>query len=271
MSQLEIERWKDDVDGLEDTTIRLSRPIDVFLGEAIDAAKFHAKYWAAVRGPQGAIVRPGLELAAGGRGTKALLTADTGAEIRSLQAAARTADTNYQFAQTRPQRAPVEDGRAVLGRLTAGLRWLLDDGIEDEADVKLANLDARHDAPTSIDGLASALEAYADLAAQLRDDLAAFASFDLELLTQAKAVASALREAGPRGPSDDARAAMELRDGLFILLRRRTWIVRRAAEFVFYDHPEIVRERASAYDRRRRARNRASAEATDAPVEPAEA
>ena len=269
MSESEIDKWKPAVSELQRKKVSLGRPMDVFLGEAIDVARFHAKYWAAVRDARGTIVRPGLELAAGGRGTKALLTAATGQEIRSLQAAARTADTNYQFALTKPSRAPMDEGRVLLGRLTAGLRWLLDDGIEDEADVKLANIDARHDSPTTVDALASALEAYGDLATELRDELSAFETFDVGWLEEAKTLATHLRESGPAVQPEQVKALVELRDGLFVLLRRRMRIVRRAAEFVFQEHPEIVRELASAYDRRRRAKNR---EATSEDVvEPTEA
>ena len=270
MSSNEINKWKDEVAALEEKRVRLGRPIDVFLGESIDVAKFHARYWAAIRDANGTIVRPGLELAAGGRGTKALLTAETGAEIRSLQAAARAADTEYQFTLTRPNRAPTDEGNAVLGRMVAALRWLLDDGIEDEADVKLATLAARHDSPTTNDALASALEAYADLADELRGDLEGFETFDVGTIAQARGLAGELREsAGPGPVSDAARRAIALRDGLFVLLRRRMRIVRRAAEFVFQEHPEIVKELASAYDRRRRGRNRAVA--VEEVVEPTEA
>ncbi len=276
MSITEIAKWKDDVAALPTKRIRLGRPIDVFLGESIDVAKFHARYWATVRNAAGTIVRPGLELAGGGRGTKALLSPETGAEIRSLQAAARAADTEYQFALTRPNRAPTEDAREVLSRVVAALRWLLDDGIEDEADIKLANLDIRHDNPTNNDALASALEAYADLAHQLRGDLDAFPTFDVTSIDRARALAVELRESSGPGPlSDDARRAIELRDGLFTLLRQRVRIVRRAADFVFQEHPEIVRELASAYDRRRRAKNRAAtkpeSESESESVEPTEA
>ena len=90
-------------------------------------------------------------------------------------------------------------------------------------------------------------------------------------IEEARGLAVQLREsAGPGPASDEAKAAIELRDGLFVLLRRRMRIVRRAAEFVFQEQPEIVKELASAYDRRRRGRNRAVAEAAGV-VEPTEA
>jgi hypothetical protein len=241
-------------------------PLDTFLGEAIDVAKFHAKYWKAQRDDDGNVVFPGLELAVGKGPRKKPLSSKTGKDIRSLQDAARYADTLYQFAQTPAARASTQEGRQVLTKLVAALTWAFDDGIEDENDTKLANLEARHADPRGSDALASALDAYATLAEEVRDLLESFEIFDVGNIERARSLAKQLRDTGtPNAGNEAARSALELRNRICQLLYQKMKLVREAAGFVFQDYPEVLRESTSAYLRRQRSATRRAK--TSEPVE----
>lgn len=213
---------------------------------------------------------PGLELGVGKGPRRKPIKSTTGRDIRSLHAATRHADTLYQFALTPATRAPAQEGRKVLGKLSTALAYAFDDGIEDDRDTKLANLEARHTDPSSHDALANALEAYATLADEVRELLASFEIFDVALIDRARTLADALRDAPSNTTLDDgASAALELRNRLCQLLLQHIRYVRDAAAFVFQDHPEIRREATSSHLRRQRAtaRSRAAAKA-DAPTTP---
>src|SRR5688572_792521 len=97
MSTDELDKWRDAAASLPDVEPILSIPLDVFLGEAIEVARFNAKYWKAQRDEDGRVLFPGLELARGKGQHKKKISSHTGKEIRSLQAAVRQADTAYLF------------------------------------------------------------------------------------------------------------------------------------------------------------------------------
>lgn len=254
MSAQDLERWRDAAAAMPGGAFAAGMPLDTFFGEAIDVAKFHAKYWKAQRDEDGAVVFPGLELAVGKGPRKKPITSKTGMDIRSLHDAARYADTLYQFAQTPATRVPTQEGRQVLAKIGAALAWAFDDGIEDENDTKLANLEARHADPRGSDALASALDAYATLADEVRDLLESFEIFDIGNIERARSLAKQLREGGtPSSGNDAARSAIELRNRLCQLLYQKVKLVREAAGFVFQDYPEVRREATSAHLRRQRA------------------
>lgn len=130
MSAEDLDQWRDAAATMPGGSLSLNMPLDTFLGEAIDVAKFHAQYWKAERDEDDVVVFPGLELAVGKGPRRKPLTSKTGKEIRSLRAAASYADTLYQFAQSPSTRAPAKEGRQVLSKLIAVLQWAFDDGIE---------------------------------------------------------------------------------------------------------------------------------------------
>lgn len=273
MSAENLDKWRAAASTMPGGALSLNMPLDTFLGEAVDVAKFHAKYWKAQRDDDGNVVFPGLELGVGKGPRKKPLRSSTGKDIRSLRDAAMYADTLYQFALAPVVRAPAQEGRQVLGKLSAVLAWAFDDGIDDDNDVKLANLEARHADPTSHDALANALDAYATLADEVRELLASFEIFDVSTIDRARVLARHLRDA-PSGSavSNEATAALELRNRLCQLLHRHVKLVRDAAAFVFQDYPEVRREASSSYLRRQRAaqRSRANAKPGDAAAPPSE-
>lgn len=270
MSADDLDKWRAAAATMTGGALALSMPLDVFLGEAIDVAKFHAKYWKAQRDDDGNVVFPGLELGVGKGPRKKPLKSTTNKDIRSLHQAALYADTLYQFALAPVVRAPAQEGRQVLGKLSAALAWAFDDGIEDENDTKLANLEARYADPTSHDALANALDAYATLAHEVRELLESFEIFDVSNIDRARVIARHLRDApGKATTGDEAAAALELRNRVCQLLQKHVKLVRDAAGFVFQDYPEVRREATSSYLRRQRAAGRSRASKPEEAAKPA--
>lgn len=265
----EIDKWKAEAMALAEDTTGLKTPLDVLLGEAVDVAKVHGRYWKAQRDGD-EIVLPGLELAVGRGPRKKPLSAKTGKEILSLASAVREADVTYQLALRPPARAPSAEGRALFAELSDVLEWAFDDGVDDERDQQLSNLDVRYGEPGTHDELASALEAYADLADEVRDLLETFETFDVASIERARAVAAALRDAPaqPSQPNDEAAQALALRNRLARLLQTRIQLVRSAVGLVFRKHPEIRREAASTYERRRKAAARRARREAEPPTPP---
>lgn len=227
-------------------------PLHVVLGEAVDVARFFTTYYE----PQtkGAAPRRGLSSAVT---AKSRINEKTGDEILSLQRAAQEAQTRYLLVVDPARGAsPVDRGQFLLGELTATLEFLFDDGVDDENDAQLAQIDAAHaDDPGTADALAGALDDYAALAEPHRADLDGLGGFEAAFIDEAREVAATLRArpATPGGRSDEAKQAIALRNKVLTLLADRVDAVRSAARFVFRGRPEIIREATSTYERRRRA------------------
>jgi hypothetical protein len=171
---------------------------------------------------------------------------------------------------------PRDRAEFLLGEIRATLGWFFDDGILDEKDEMLAQLDAAHENdPETADALASALDDYAHLAEKYRESLDGLGGFQAAYLDEGVAVAAELRgrPAQAEAMSAKAREALALRNKLAALLLDRMSLVRAAARFIFRAQPEIVREVTSAYERRKRAvarRNKEQpARPEAAPVPPA--
>ena len=260
----DFDTWKDVAAQVKSDELPTSIPLHVVFGEAVDVAKFFAKYWATERDPvTQAILRLGLESAAG---PKSRIHAAIGDELLSLQRAAQEAQTRYVLTIDPAGAAPRERGEFLLGELTAVLEWHFDDGVEDENDEKLAALAKAHaEDPETMDALASALDDYAALADPHRAELDELGGFKAAHIDEARTVAAALRRAPqtPAAQSPAAKAAIKLRTQVVTLLWERIRAVRAAAKFVFRDDPTLLRESTSAYERRKRAaarRARAAAE-----------
>ncbi|AUX46016.1 hypothetical protein SOCE26_075190 [Sorangium cellulosum] len=261
----------------------INQPLHVLFGEAVDVAKFFERYWKPEVDERGHVVRPGLDSAVGkaGKGKKKPAGAvgrihpKTGDEILSLQRATQEAHTRYLLTINPKGEDPAARGRFLLNELTAVLEWYFDDGVEDEKDAQLARVDAAHaDDPQTADALASALDDYAHLAEPHRDEIDGLGGFESGYIEEAHAVAAALRDrpASVAALAGPARASLDLRNRLAGMLLARMNAVRTAARFVFRNHPEIVREATSAYERRKRAAaRRAKAKGSSEPEAPAAA
>lgn len=229
----------------------LSLPYHVALSEAALAADFVERYWE----PSGE--RPGL------RRVKKRLPLATAEELRSLVRAVQEAQTRLLL-QVDPVVVDLGDrARTLVDELESAIEFTLDDGVQEEADLKLEQIKAFHsqDGQRS-DVLAQALRNYAALAGELvtriqEDD----EDFDPSLITEARALANQLAARGPAAQATEearkkSRALASTRNRLLHLLVDRVRLVRRAAAHVFKGHPAILREVTSAYERRRRAEAR---------------
>ncbi|MEO7329042.1 MAG: hypothetical protein ABI193_10715 [Minicystis sp.] len=257
----DLDQWKDAARAVSNNELPSSNvPLHVLFGEAVDVARFFAKYWKPQK-EAGAPAVPGLESAASKNGNGVpKMTAKTGEEILSLQRAAQEAQTRYLLVVDPGNTAELtERARFLLDEMTATLEWLFDDGVEDEKDAQLARLGAAHaDDPQSADALASALDDYATLCKPHEAEMDGLGGFEVAYIAEANALAAELRgrpaQATPM--SEQARAAITLRNRMVTLLWERMSTVRGAARFVFRKQPDLVREATSAYERRRRAASR---------------
>ena len=96
----------------------------MLLGEAVDVAKFHARYWKTIRDPRTKkITRLGLDsTAAKNAKRKNDITAHTGAEIISLEEMVQRAQTRYLLTTTSSGgNAASERARFVLREIAATL------------------------------------------------------------------------------------------------------------------------------------------------------
>jgi hypothetical protein len=252
-----LEIWKTVAEALPGANFSLDQPVHVVLGEAVDTAKFAAKYWTARRDPEsGAILFPGLELA----GRKDTLSPTIIGEILSLREALDDANTAYLLT-TSPaiDPSPLPRARFVLREIVTALEWLFDDGVEDERDAKLAKVSSAHAGdPDSMDAVATQLATYGALAREVRKDLEALGAFQIALLDEAGQLAEALVQRPATGRERDPKEAeaLVLRNRVGTLLVQKIRLVRGAARFVFRHHPEVIREANSAYERRKRAESR---------------
>lgn len=255
MSQADLEKWQPAAKALKGDDFNFHVPLHVLLGEAVDVAKFHEKYWN--KGESHA----GLQSAVR-KGRENEISPKTGQEILELQGAAQTAHTAFLLSVGLPGTDPSVRGAALVSELAEALTWYFDDGVDDERDLQLTAIEQAHaDDPASADALASELEDYAALAEAHRKALDGLGDFDVADIEEARAVAKALRDraATPQASSPEQRAAMSLRNRLLTLLTARMGLVRGAARFAFRRKPDIIREATSAFERRRRAKTRARA------------
>lgn len=114
------------------------------------------------------------------------------------------------------------------------------------------------------DGMALALDGYAALAARYEAGLTRIDGFDVGLIEEARTLGVTLREQSAaalvRTTPDAQRQALALRNQLLTLLTERVRRVRRAAQYVFRNFPEVTRKFTSAYERRQRSARRRTKE-----------
>ena len=253
-------RFTPAANALPSDDLLISVPYHVLLGEAVDVARFYEKYYDSVPPKDGSPGRRGFDTVVN---KKQGLTASTAKDILALREAAQAAQTGYLMSVSPRGVAPMERGRALVDELASALEWHFDDGVTDERDAQLATVVQTHETtPDSADALAAELDDYAALASAYRDEIDGVGGFDAATIDEAKKVAVELRErpASPVTPTEEMRVALALRNRLATLLGERMNLVRSAARFVFRGSPEIVREVTSAYERRRRAAARRTAE-----------
>jgi len=230
-------------------------PVHVVTSEAAQAAAFFQRRWEPSTGAGGQPL-PGLVSVEGKS-----LPAHTGQDILELIEAVGQAETRRRFAARHRGRAPVREAHAVAKELRAVLAWHLEGRRGQRASAaRLLVADTR--AARTHDALAAALGQLATVADEHRAAIDGLGGFELRTIDRARALSDALlrQSAGPAvaDPGSDPLRLTEARDRLITLLERHVAAVRNAARFVFRDHPQIVREATSAYERARRGQSRAS-------------
>lgn len=260
-------KWTPAALALEEPMERLTLPLHVLTGEAVDVARFVEAYGTTKRDERGNIVQPGLDLVAREGG----FSLGLGQEILEIQEATQAAQTQVSLSVAAPSEPPMARAEFILREIVTTAEFAFDDGVLDVEDARLDALATRHESPTSQDALAAALDDYAGFAAMHRGKLDGLGGFDVALIDEASVRARELRERSAQrlvGEPSAQREAIDLRNRLATLLYERMQTVRSAARFVFRNEPDVVRRVTSAYQRRRVAlrRQRGEAEAT-APVE----
>ncbi len=251
-----LDKWSPAAQAQEETVLTV--PVHVLLGEALDLATVVEHYWHPQSAPSGAQL-PGLSSVAGpGR-----IGAETADEIRELHAAVAAQHSRYLILVEGTSQAPLDRADFVLSEVRAALSFAFE---SDPSSTAQAQLDRLRDAfadSSSHDSLALALEAYAELGDTHVTALSDL-GFDLKLLTEARSLAATLRarsaERLTSSTSTAQREALALRNRLATLLIDRMRLARSAARYVFRHHPDVARKATSAYERKRRARQRSSAE-----------
>jgi len=242
--------------------LRISSPIENLISEAADLARFVADHWQTKRDGD-TIVTPGLQMVNRHK-SKLRFTDDSATELLGLMATVQAAQTTYVLTVGPKGSGDVRDAaRHDLSELQGAIEQVLDDGVEDDNDRRLAKLDDAHHEPTNDDTLASALADYAGLARDAEiypelQELAAGEGFDLGTVARCEQHANTLRllPATPRPKGEEELRAFEQRNRLVNLLQQQLRLIRGAARWVFRDHPKVARLATSAYERRQRAEAR---------------
>lgn len=261
-------RWAEQTASLEELRPRI--PLDIFLAEALSVARVVEDCWdtKVVAGRK----RLGLDsVAASGS-----ISRETATEIRELQVAVSEAKADYDTLVQYSNSAPVDEGDAMLGEFTDGLSYLLEDGKHERGAMQLAQLRDIHGDASSQLAMAMALEGYAELAQEYRDELAQLARFPMEIIDEALRVAHDLRVRSSERATGEIferqHAAIALRNRLVRALSDRVSEARRAIRYVFKGNDKILKRAASQYKRAARrssAQDGTAAEDIDA-INPAE-
>lgn len=250
-----VDRWSAATAEQEEERARI--PLKVLLGEAVDLAEVIDKHYedTTVHGK----VRRGLNSVA----AKGAIHAKISTEIRELQVAVAFVQSRYLVLVEKASSAPIDQADEILNELRSALSFVLEDGNHPSGEEQLEKLRTEYGDVTSHDGLAMALEGYAELAAQHKDALLELGGFESEWIAQAFQVAQALRQRSadrltgqiPQEQQDTLR----LRNRLLGALMDRMRNSRRAIRYVFRDYPEILTKAGSDYSRSRRREQRKNA------------
>jgi hypothetical protein len=259
MQTPDLDTWRAAAEKLGPNTQNPLRvPYPVAIDEATGAAGFVNKYWT----PQNGL--PGLNR------VEERLPLQTAADLLSILRAVQQAQTRYLLITDPNVVKHGERANFLIKKLEGVLGFTLDDGIQEPADEQLAQIQDFHSQDSQrSSALAQALQDYGALATQLKPRIAlADKEFPLALIDEALTLAEALRQKAEQDASraDEAKAMLLIRNQLLSLMMQRLSLIRRTADYVFEDHPQVVREVTSDYERRRRnaARLRAKQEAEEA-------
>lgn len=229
--------------------------ITTLLGEAVVVAGLYGRYWAARKTRRGAVLPGFADLA-----ETSELAPETGREILELVVSAGAAHAEYLAASERAPESPMKRAAVVLAELKAAFEFAFDGPAFATARASLVKLAKQYPRPKSQDDMALALEGFAGLGRQQRTRLQKVTGFDTTLIDEAATLALKLRERSGDNlltkrhhESSDVQA---LRNRLLNGLYERLSQIRRAARYLFREHPHIVRQFTSEPNRVRQRRFR---------------
>ena len=256
MSEQDIQRWRNKALALSPDDVKpAGMPIETYLLEGEGLAGFIERYWEKDE-DKGV---PGLS-EVGNRFDRSV-----GEEMTSLVRASRTAHMKVLFPEDagKDTAEAVERAQFVVSELADACEYVLDDGVEEPADLALAEADERAE-DDSRASLIQSLVNYAGVADSIKDRFADLSTFDVSFIDEARRLANEIGAEGPPQPGRPASPHIDLRDRLLTLLGQRMRSTRATARYVFRHHPKIVRKATSAYKRRRRLAARRMAEEAEA-------
>lgn len=262
--------WQSLAAAIKEEDVKVNVPLWVLTSEATEVAGCFQRYWEPlVDRKKHRTVRPGLSsLAKNTAGHGVPISKRLGDDIHELVTLVVDANKSFLLAQSSTNNDDLRaQGQEILSEIKSALQFLFDDGVQDQRDIQLANVNAAHeDDGEQLDKLALALSDYSALASEYRRELDGLGDFDVNNIDEAVKTAQRLRERPRAGVNDDSREAHSarlLRDQYATLLTERVQRVRNAARFVFRKHESIVREFTSAYERQRRAEQRRAKKADE--------
>lgn len=249
MADRNFERWAEEARAVPaERVTTVGMPIATRFLEAESDAAFLEKHWE----PAADGSRPGMCAAA------SIVPKKTAEEIRGLVLAARQAHVNALFTPETGARSAelLKTGTELLSSLTAAIELVLDDDVHEPADDAYAGAKARVSADDTTATFVQALEDHAAIAESIKDRLVKLEDFDPKWIPAARSVARELSAAGVPRPGRQASEDIDLRNRMLVLLTDRVNLVRRAARYVYRNHPDIARLATSPYQRARRAEAR---------------
>ena len=232
-----IEKWG--AATTDEPNERPHMPVRALQGEANDLAELIEKNFATVG------ERLGLDSLVGRGG----FSAELPTELRELGYVIGIAQSRYHNVGRKISDAPLERADAVLTELRASLGYLLAEN--EVGEDQLQRLREEYDDAYSHDGIALALQNYAELAVEYEADLKTLPGFDYGVVSEAMNLSQALRQRSADRLAGnlavEQREMMDLRNRLISGLMKRMGDARRAIRFVFRTEPEIVLQAGSAY------------------------
>jgi hypothetical protein len=139
---------------------------------------------------------------------------------------------------------------------------VVDDGVEDDKDVLVRGLRKKHEShPRTQATIADALGSYVTAARGLAPELSTLVGFDMAVIEEAQSLVDTLM--GKSSSTPGQRKVRLRRNRIVFLLRKLVVRTRKLGRFVFRQHPEVIREMASAFHRNRRIAERGQDAADD--------
>lgn len=238
-----IKELKDWVDSLEVNTESVDRtlPLNAMRADAARVMNFASDYWSAT--PD----RPGLENAGFG------ISKEIISLIRYVIDSIGYVQAQYisQLQLDDDKTGRIERGQQLLFDFVTFLEWYIASSDSYEWDDRIYKMEADHpekdmDSP---DQLAYALYDYAELSKEILEREKEVADISLKNIDEAMSIVADLVDLGsnPTSISDDAKALLKLKFQLAAILQKNVFKVRKAAHFVFRNHPIILEKAISTY------------------------